>query len=527
MKNARFLFCLLLLLAGTFISSALPAAEEGTMSLFIRNQHSGAGIPAVVKLQGPEGLQMIETGPGGRLDFSGAPGKYLLQISSPGCQAMESYFFVEAGRILNIDFWLEALQPYVPPQAKKGSSIIEGYVVDRKTGMVVPGIEVYNKLAGISVQTDKQGFFRLESPAVSDMQNSSDKPVLTDLQFSGQGFGTYTIHNYLVLPGIFTLPVTLEEGSAGITENFRQSILEKGRGISPEQISAADENRAAILSPQGCPALSANIRVGTSCSCTTCSSVSVMTLENYVGSGLDDEWIASWLANSLKAGAVAYRTYGAYYVAHPVNANFDIASTTCNQAWGAATAASCISAASATAGEVLTNGQGGPLAKSEYAAEQNKHPSCGDSKTGDGTAAWPCQADAVCAGSAYNGHGRGMCQWGSQRWAQNSQVYTWILDHYYNNGKEYRCNLSTDINENLQPAPGMIVSPNPGNGLFNFSGSPGGFNVAVFDVCGRMIANNSFAGEAGQIDLTFAGKGLYLYIITRTPGLVKGKLIVQ
>jgi hypothetical protein len=55
--------------------------------------------------------------------------------------------------------------------------------------------------------------------------------------------------------------------------------------------------------------------------------------------------------------------------------------------------------------------------KSEYAAEQNNSPTCGNGKKGDGSGSWPCTLDQPCTGQTYNGHGRGMCQNGSARWA--------------------------------------------------------------------------------------------------------------
>jgi hypothetical protein len=154
-----------------------------------------------------------------------------------------------------------------------------------------------------------------------------------------------------------------------------------------------------------------------------------MSLEAYVQSGLDNEWISSWKAASLRAGAVAYRSYGAYYVKHPVKSNFDIASTTCNQAWGSETATTTINAAKATAGVVLI--KSGAIFRSEYSAENN-NAGCGNGYSGTGSA-WPCISDARCAGRAKNGHGRGMCQWGSSFWASD-KTYTWILNHYYNPG---------------------------------------------------------------------------------------------
>lgn len=185
----------------------------------------------------------------------------------------------------------------------------------------------------------------------------------------------------------------------------------------------------------------ASIRVGTVCTCNACSEVTVMSLESYTGTGLNDEWIPSWSTESLKAGAVAYRSYGAYYIDNPYNGTYDLANTTCKQVWQPSSSTSCLAAATATSSQVLTTGVGGPIARSEYAAETNGF-GCGDGFTGCttcGSPTWPCISDAVCAGSTSAGHWRGMCQWGSQRWAQAGQTYTWILNHYYNPANVFLC----------------------------------------------------------------------------------------
>jgi hypothetical protein len=55
----------------------------------------------------------------------------------------------------------------------------------------------------------------------------------------------------------------------------------------------------------------------------------------------------------------------------------------------------------------------------EYSAE-NGHP------TATGV------SDSLCAGQTRQGHGRGTCQWGTQRWAsQSARSSTWIIEHYY------------------------------------------------------------------------------------------------
>jgi hypothetical protein len=61
------------------------------------------------------------------------------------------------------------------------------------------------------------------------------------------------------------------------------------------------------------------------------------------------------------------------------------------------------------------------VAKAEFATENNKV-ACDDGKAGTGTTEWPCIDDAVCKGQTPKGHGRGMCQRGSQRWAKGTDA---------------------------------------------------------------------------------------------------------
>ncbi|MGH8497327.1 MAG: hypothetical protein ACRERV_00715 [Methylococcales bacterium] len=63
--------------------------------------------------------------------------------------------------------------------------------------------------------------------------------------------------------------------------------------------------------------------------------------------------------------------------------------------------------------------------------------SCGDGRAGSPAWKWPCLADKhdftlAGPGKCCFGHGRGMCQFGSQAWALKGFNWQCILDHYYN-----------------------------------------------------------------------------------------------
>lgn len=181
-------------------------------------------------------------------------------------------------------------------------------------------------------------------------------------------------------------------------------------------------------------AMPSTIRVGRSCSCKSCSTVVTVSMETYAKRVLGNEWITSWNAESLKAGAVAIRTYGAYYVYHPVSGSFDICDNTCCQVYGTTQYTSTDNACNATANQYMMDVNNN-FGFAEYSAENNDSTGadgCGNCYTSNKPNDGQCLYDSVCCGTTQNGHGQGMCQWGSQRWAANqAKTYSWILSHYY------------------------------------------------------------------------------------------------
>jgi hypothetical protein len=173
---------------------------------------------------------------------------------------------------------------------------------------------------------------------------------------------------------------------------------------------------------------------GSSASCS--GRVDVIPFEDYVKGVLPHEWIASWDDEALKAGAVAIRTYAAYWVAAGGKYSCaDLDDTTASQVYKDDRNARASAAVDATAGAYVV--KGGDLVFAEYSAEN------GD-PTADGV------DEPLCAGKAVNGHGHGVCQWGSQRWAQSGKTFDWIVPHYYPGssliglGPAYDASLSAD-----------------------------------------------------------------------------------
>ncbi|MEZ4404634.1 MAG: N-acetylmuramoyl-L-alanine amidase [Kofleriaceae bacterium] len=153
-------------------------------------------------------------------------------------------------------------------------------------------------------------------------------------------------------------------------------------------------------------------------SATSCSGrVDVIPFEQYVRGVLPHEWIRSWNAESLKAGAVAIRTYAAYWVA--AGGKYDCADlddTTASQVYKDEYFADSDAAVAATTGVYVIKNDA--LVLAEYSAENSDPTATGVS-------------EPLCTGRALNGHGRGTCQWGTQRWATDGKPWDWIVTHYY------------------------------------------------------------------------------------------------
>ena len=146
--------------------------------------------------------------------------------------------------------------------------------------------------------------------------------------------------------------------------------------------------------------------------------VDVIPLEDYVRGVVPHEWIPSWEHESLRAGAIAARSYVWGWVLAGGKYNCaDLDDTTRSQVYRDARDERGDRAVMTTTGMGIE--RDGALVTSEYSAEN-----------GDPTAFGV--SEPLCAGEELFGHGRGMCQWGTQRWArQRQKTAEWMVAHYF------------------------------------------------------------------------------------------------
>ena len=202
----------------------------------------------------------------------------------------------------------------------------------------------------------------------------------------------------------------------------------------------------------------------------SCQTVQNYALDVYVEHVIPNEWLASWNAlpnmiEAFKAGAVAVRSYSINRINNQVYASwYDICSSPCCQNFGATNSITS-AGVSQTTNYVLYYNSSVPLAM--YSAENNHllpqctgssspiNPNCTD---GQFSLNGSCYADPVSTGKQINGHGEGMSQRGSARWASGYSLgscsnstsglsstglvtknWTQILNQYYPTYTVYDC----------------------------------------------------------------------------------------
>lgn len=443
-------------------------------------------------------------------------GDYELRVGAAGHHSLGLRVRIDAAEPLPTTVWLppavssEALDRLaLKAAACARCALFVGRLYDAASGRPLAGAEVRSSQGG-RARSDRDGYFELQAQLPAARAGSEDLPATIDLRVEAAGYRGRELAGLPLLNDARALIVDLEPGR-GLARSDRRHVQQRARlsedrqrplPVADAQSSSDQSNPdqagfdpavpATVARAQRLAARSAavpvpaSIRVGTNCSGRSCSSVSVYAFEDYVGRGLDEEWIPSWNPQSLAAGAVAYRSYAAYYVAHPVSSRYDICSSTSCQVFDGDSVAATVAAAAATRGVVLTR-DGAGAAFSEYSSENNAWDdpsdglscantdlSCGNGRNGSPRNGWPCLSDEVGRGRGCFGHGRGMSQWGSQRWAANhGRDWRWIANHYFNGnnapGGQRNAYLA---NDGGGPGAGAVVFEDFETGVGRFDSAP-------------------------------------------------------
>lgn len=439
---------------------ALAANLLAGLEVRLRDARTGEWLEGVVELrparaggERPDRWR-LQVFPQGK-DVPLTSGSWRLRAEAPGYRPLEAELSVGAAMPQGATFLLEPASGWdtaAPPEGSADEAVIWGVVRAEENGAPLEGVRVVAEAA--ETRTDRAGRFLLRLPAEEPEPGRLPESVL-ELELPGRR--PLRVTGVLRVPGVHRYEFFLAAGTTAIEERdeHRQTSAQL-QEVPFNGEEGFDEGPGRTRAPEGVVlAPPASIRVGfanSACSSSCCGTsgspcnfVCVFSLETYVARGLNDEWIASWNAASLRAGAVAYRSYGAYHVDHPRTSTYDLCSSACCQVNDPDTSSATDAAVQATAGILLE--RNGAAFRAEYSAENNgwddpndglpcsnSDLSCGDGFVGSPAASWPCLADAVAAGHGCFGHGRGMSQWGTKRWgdAPNLKTWKWMADHYYN-----------------------------------------------------------------------------------------------
>ncbi|MCS7066603.1 MAG: Ig-like domain repeat protein [Fimbriimonadales bacterium] len=426
---------------------------------------------AVINLGTGEPIALLDrVQPDGRLRLLLPPGEYALSASLDGYNSIGMTLTVADEPLPPYELYLDPLAPprevdtaFLWSLRRPGQMVVVGFVVDEQSGRPIEGVQV--SVAGHrgSAITDSRGAFLLQFP----VRDESGKPQrYATLQLQKVGYRTLQLERVeLWSEGDWIYRLRMTPGIGADTLDMRSP---RHREIAPcdgcpetpskpsqsDRFDMSDSEEQDFTPAAPAPiVLPKYIRVGRNCtSRTNCQRVEVYTLETYCKGVITSEWYGCWGnltggMESLKAGAVAVRSYGVSFVYSPATSTYDICDSTSCQVFTGNQTSNGNAAVDATTRYVLLTAAGN-IARAEYSAENN-NAGCGDGYSGTGSS-WPCIHDPVCTGFAMNGHGRGMCQWGSARWATGRRLSSFqactssapthgygtknwqqILSHYY------------------------------------------------------------------------------------------------
>ena len=413
-------------------------------------------------------------------------GQHTIKVTAPGYQPMSGEFVVLPENPYNIVFQLDPIEPprellpeSVAALHRENQTVFVGFVVDEDSGEPLANAIVRTEPSGNETRTDARGYFQIYVP-VQTLSEATNAPA--KLIFAQPGFRTEERH-YLELwsEGDWIYRIRLDRGDGVKTVDERTlrrrseypvatkvetAASETAAVATPviEPISTESSVTAAIVNGGGGGMISAlvtpvPIRIPTNIRVLRQDAVTIdyISLQTYCQRSLPSEWIASWGStgpgnsgtNCLLAGAVAIRTYAIGFINNPSSTTYDICGTTSCQAYiHTASDSRTTAAVNATLNHVMIQPGATRIGfkLTEYSAENNQlGMACGDGFTAP---TGGCLADPVCVGETEFGHGRGMCQWGTARWASGRRMqnrvtgdsvtnglplqnWIWLCQHYY------------------------------------------------------------------------------------------------
>jgi hypothetical protein len=468
----RGLVCLALLLgmgdaAGQAQEPPAPPAPAPTLVLRVRDSWTGLGVQQAELAAGPSTAlspsRLVRLGRASSGSVALERGEHRIVVGAPGYRSLSWRHVVRPEDLSprarsapagQTTVWLdpetipaEVSVASVGARSVPGTALLHGHVVDAATLRPMPRVRVQLERASAATHTDERGYFSLTAADARTALSPDTLPGTDDLLFQAEGYKLYRLANVALFETDTHFIVDMEPGTGATGRDDEHKMLRLFRpraASTPAERQALTEPTAALdqtSAAAGSTAAALAARVVDPVDSINVLGHGVMSLETYVGNGLNDEWISSWNQHALRAGAVPYRSYGTWYQLNQGN----ICATASCQVYDGDYSTNTRLAGQSTSGIVLE--KAGAVARSEYSAENNcvrctsfscvnGDLSCGAGLAGSPAAGWSCLSDShgfnAGPGQCCFGHGRGMCQWGTQAWAVEGSSWAWMVNHYYN-----------------------------------------------------------------------------------------------
>src|SRR4051794_19657397 len=312
------------------------------------------------------------------------------------------------------------------PMVASGPAAVEGWVRAKDT--LAPVALAVVHLGEATTQSNEQGYFSFGAEASAAVRSASAEHSWTlSVRVEADGSAPWAIDNATYYEGdVLRLYASLEAAGSPQVQisaarpRFSQQQQDTGEAfgqIDNAHAPAAGQDgnvqtnevqaNGQLLGPNAPTAPPGTIRVYR----TAQNTVEVVPFRDYVKHVLPNEWIPTWASESLKAGAMAVKSYAWYWVSRggkQVALGADVKDNVEDQVYDPNVSyASTDAAVDATFDYVMSIN--GALFAAQY---------CAGSYSGEATGACPWN-------SLY------MTQWGSAYYADRGKTWSWILGFYY------------------------------------------------------------------------------------------------
>jgi peptidoglycan hydrolase-like amidase len=215
-----------------------------------------------------------------------------------------------------------------PPATATNTATLSATITDAASGMPLADATLHIAELGLTTQADQAGAIRLSTPIAGP-----DFPGT--ITVSAPGYAPWTVRN-ISLRAADTLRLAPALGSAPTTIDIPGPAALRRPAQPADGERPASQQSVALAGSLLEPPATIRVRVTGATACDTSAPYTVVTLDfkDYVKHVLPFEWIRSWPEDSLKAGAMATKSYAWHWINRGGKwPDADVYDSTCDQVY--------------------------------------------------------------------------------------------------------------------------------------------------------------------------------------------------